>query len=105
MGGESEMSYELDDMPGVVTVAEWTMAPDGARYRHFWSDKWRVVPDKDMPVEGFKSSEKWTLFGLRGDRVVLAVPGCQVKGWYRCHNPPKLVAEGAQCYRLTADVV
>lgn len=90
-------SITVDDMPGVVTVADWTMATNGKRYICFWCGHWRVVPDKQMPIDGFKSSEKWTLFAIVDGDVVMAIPGCQIKAWVRSDKSPPYQQGGTDC--------
>lgn len=84
--------WKMDDMPGVVTLSTWTMTPEGGTAMYLWCANWVVVPDKAMPVEGFKSTEKWTLFGIVNGRVRIAIPGCQIKAWmYTMKCPPVVV--------------
>ena len=86
MGGEG--------FEGVVTVSQWTRAPDGETYLYFWARKWVIVTDKligkMIGATEFRSSEKWSLlgYGAATDPVVF-FPGCQVKGWMRSNGPPE----------------
>ena len=85
---KSQRSLE-DSIAGLITVMNWTMAPDGERYLHFWASHWEIMTDANMPIEGFRSSERWQLIALASNSDVLAVfPGCQVKAWIRCETPP-----------------
>ena len=85
-----------DSVPGIVSVVNWMMAPDGHRYLYFWSARWQIITDDDIPVANFSSSEGWQMIAVSANRHVLAVlPGCQVKGWVRCEKPPPL-----DCYVL-----
>ena len=78
-----------DSIAGLVTVMNWTMAPDGEKYLFFWASHWQIMTDLDMPIDGFRSSERWQLIALTSNSDVLAVfPGCQVKAWIRCETPP-----------------
>lgn len=79
-----------DSIAGLITVMNWTMAPDGDKYLFFWASLWQIITDADMPVEHFRSSERWQLIALNSNSDVLAVfPGCQVKAWIRCETPPQ----------------
>ena len=74
---------------GVITVLNWTLAPDGRRYLYFWARRWQVITDADIPVEHFRSSEKWQLIAVGAKGEVLALfPGCQVKAWIGCAEAP-----------------
>ncbi|KKN04347.1 hypothetical protein LCGC14_1098260 [marine sediment metagenome] len=94
---ENTSNYTMDDAPGVITVETWTLTPNGARFIYFWCKKWLIVPDKQMPIADFRSSEKWTLFAIVDDRVVASFPGCQIKGWFRCESPPVHVHGECDC--------
>jgi len=79
-----------DSVPGLITVINWTMAPDGNKYLFFWAARWQIVTDAEIPVEGFRSSERWQLIAVSSDLDVLAVfPGCQVKAWIYCEIAPQ----------------
>lgn len=97
MNGETS-NYVMDDAPGVVTVANWTLTPCGTRFIYFWCKEWRIIPDKQMPVADFRSTEKWALFAIVDHRVVASFPGCQIKGWFRCESPPTQVHGESVCY-------
>ena len=58
---------------GTVRLAEWQMDNNGDEYIYFWCKDWRIITDKDMPLEGFRSSEKWQLIATDGARGVLAL--------------------------------
>ena len=76
---------------GLVTVQNWTMAPDGEKYLFFWAEHWQLMTDADVPVEGFRSSERWQMIAIDEKKEILAIfPGCQVKAWLRCKAPPQL---------------
>jgi len=78
-----------DCVPGLITVMNWTMAPDGRKYLYFWASRWQIITDAEIPVENFRSSERWQLIAVASDSQVMAVfPGCQVKAWIRCDAPP-----------------
>lgn len=74
--------------PGIVTVSEWTAGADGEQYRFFWAPSWRVITDKQMPIAGFRSTERWQLLACDGDVVLALIPGCQVRGMVFCKDPP-----------------
>jgi hypothetical protein len=79
-----------ESYPGIVTVVNWTMAPDGGKYLFFWSARWQVLTDGDIPVERFRSSERWQMAAISESGDVLAVfPGCQVKAWIQAAEPPE----------------
>ena len=75
---------------GIITVANWTMAPTGETFLYFWAKCWVVITDKMMPIDSFKSSEKWTLMAIVDDKAVMLLPGCQVKGFMHAEQCPKL---------------
>ncbi|MCK5642667.1 MAG: hypothetical protein KAJ19_17800 [Gammaproteobacteria bacterium] len=79
-----------DSVPGLITVLNWTMAPNGNKYLFFWAPRWQIMTDKEMPTEHFRSSERWQLAAITSNSDVLAVfPGCQVKAWIHCETPPE----------------
>ena len=79
-----------ESIPGIISVINWTMAPDGDKYLFFWSHRWQIITDVDVPVEHFRSSERWQLIAVSSNSEVLAVfPGCQVKAWVYCEVPPE----------------
>ena len=74
---------------GIVTVAEYTMGPDGQEYRYFYSPGWQIQTDAEMPVEKFRSTEKWQLLGYTaGGELAMMIPGCQVRGFSACNKAP-----------------
>lgn len=77
--------------PGIVTVSNWTMAQDGETYLYFFAYRWVIVTDEAMPVEKFRSSERWQMWALdEGGKIVVAViPGCQVKAWVQTRSCPQ----------------
>lgn len=80
-----------DSVSGLITVMNWTMAPDGHKYLCFWASRWQIVTDAEVPVEHFRSSERWQLIAVTSASDVLAVfPGCQVKAWIRCEKSPPI---------------
>ena len=94
------MKFELDNMPGIVTVNDWTLVPNGAQYKYFWCAHWVVVTDKDLPITGFRSSEQWQLFAVVNTAVRMAIPGCGVKTWMRCECPPEHLPSGSDCFNI-----
>lgn len=85
-----------DTVSGIITLLNWTMAPDGRRYLFFWSKRWQIVTDAEMPVSNFRSSERWQMVALAKNGEVLAVfPGCQVKAWLRRDQSP---GSSVECY-------
>ncbi len=90
MGGKHENNFDIGQFPqaGVITVSNWTMAADGETYLYFWSDNGFVATDKMMPIEGFRSTEKWTLIAIgKDERAMMMFPGCKVKGFVACSAP------------------
>ena len=80
-----------ESVPGIITLVNWTMAPDGHKYLFFWAPRWQVTTDREIPIENFHSSERWQLIAVGANSDVLAVfPGCQVKAWIRCSDPPTI---------------
>ncbi len=74
---------------GIITLVNWTLAPDGDKYLFFWSSFWAVLTDSDIPVDKFRSSERWQLAAISEVGEVIAIfPGCQVKAWIQCAEPP-----------------
>ena len=74
---------------GIVKVADWQMVRNGQKHIYFWCRRWEVLTDADIPVDKFRSSERWTLAAVDADGRVLALfPGCQVKGWIALTTPP-----------------
>lgn len=88
MVGKDEPYYIMDDMPGIVTTSEFLWAPDEMRYVGFWCARWKVIPDKHVPVEDFRSQERWHLCAMDGDTVILIIPSCRFAGWARMEKPP-----------------
>ncbi len=84
------MKLVFEKTCGVVRLLNWTIMPDGESYINIWCANWEIITDKMMPVDGFKSSEKWQLAAVLNGEVVLFIPGCQVKGWVRVENPEKM---------------
>ena len=81
---------------GIVTVSNWTMAADGGKYLHFFCREWEIITDADMPIEKFRSSEKWQLIA-KVDGVPMGLfPGCQVKGFIAANKVPP----GMECYEF-----
>ena len=75
---------------GVVTVGEWVLMPDGEVHKYLWCENWMVVTDKMVPLEKFKSSEKWSLVGIAYGEIAVWIPGCVVKGFAACEKMPKV---------------
>ena len=82
--------------PGIVTVSDWMMAPDGETYLSFWAPHWRVFDDKgaaaNLGIGRLKSSDGWWVAGYNEHETepVVVFPGCSVKGFTRSAvNPSK----------------
>ncbi len=74
---------ELSQLPqsGIVTLNDWEMAGDGHRYKYVFCSHWRIVTDGMIPIDKFRSTERWQLFGWVGDKIVAMFPGCKVQGY------------------------
>ena len=68
---------------GIVSC-EWVMGPDGDQKQYFFCSRWEIITNAIMPIEGFRSSEKWQLIArnARG-HVVALIPGCKVRGFMK----------------------
>ena len=81
-------------MPGVVTTKEWTCDQFGLNRRAFFADRWEIKTDAQMPIENFKSSERWSVAGYRYDphtdqmELVALFPGCQILGFVKAEEVP-----------------
>ena len=73
---------------GLVTLTDWMFMPDGQSYKAVWAERWEIVPDNAMPVDGFRSSEHWQLAAVVENDVLLLVPGCKVGAWAYCPAAP-----------------
>ena len=74
---------EVSELPccGIVTFGDWVQTADGV-VQAAWSTDWQVITDKQFPVEGFRSAERWQLIGRNiNGSVRIIVPGCHVKGF------------------------
>lgn len=94
----SVKAFTMDDAPGVITIVEWTMCPDGLVYRHLYSPRWMIITDKQFPVDGFRSTEKWQIVAIIDDEIVCVIPGCQVKAYVKCKTPPMTSPNSASIY-------
>lgn len=86
---------------GIITVNNWSLAPNNCRYLYFYCDRWEILSDKMIPVEGFKSAEHWQLAAVNctGD-VIALFPGCQIKAWILCNKKPEKRDDAADCFYL-----
>jgi hypothetical protein len=74
---------------GIITLATWTMCPDGETYLYLWCYEWRLATDAEMPAPNFRSSERWQAFGVgRTGHLEFVIPGCQVKAFVVSDEPP-----------------
>ena len=63
-------------------------------------DNMFFTTDAEIPVERFRSSERWQLIAISSNSDVLAVfPGCQVKAWIYCKIAPQV-----DCFVFNDDV-
>ena len=101
---ESEQALsDMDHQAGIITTNEWLMMPNGCQYKHFWCDQWKIITDKQMPIEGFKSAEKWSLFACpkdKSDQAEVVIPGCRVAGWCHTGQAPTASPGRADCYSI-----
>ena len=56
---------------------------------YFYCDRWEIITDKTIPIDGFRSSERWQLaaMDIQGNTLAL-FPGCQIKAWLSCKSMP-----------------
>ena len=73
---------------GIVSLHGWTAMQDGDEYRYVWCAHWEIQTDKEMPVDGFRSSERWQLIAYYLGKPVMIVPGCQVAAFVMCDECP-----------------
>ena len=76
---------------GIVTLDSWTAMQDGDEYRYVFCGHWEIQTDKDMPVEGFRSTERWQIIAYAKDQPVMIVPGCRVGAFVICDECPKIM--------------
>jgi hypothetical protein len=68
--------------PGTVTLNTAMALADGAWASCVWARKWRVLTDAMIPIDRFRSSERWSLIALDdNDRVLALIPGCRVHAY------------------------
>lgn len=75
---------------GVVTVTDWVFMADGEEYKYLWCANWMIVTDAMVPLDKFKSSEKWALAGIVNEEIKILIPGCRVQGFASCDDPPNI---------------
>lgn len=78
--------------PGIVTLSNAIMVGNGIWQNALWHERWHLVSDQMIAekVAGFRSAEHWQLAALDANGVVVClVPGCNVKGFIRCDQPPQ----------------
>lgn len=83
---------------GIITLVNWTLAPNGARYLYMWSPSWEILTDKMIPLDGFRSSEHWILVARIDGKIKVIIPGCQIKAWIACDVPPNTA--DVHCYTV-----
>ncbi len=77
-------------LAGILTLNNWTMAPNGDSYLYFFNANWKLVTDGMWPLPNFRSAEKWQLVATNGAGIVLAIfPGCMVKAITMVEVSPK----------------
>jgi len=76
---------------GIVTTTDWIYAEDGQQRKAFFCHRWEIKTDAEMPIEGFRSSERWSLFAIdvKGN-VRMIIPGCKVIAFVSAKRAPKL---------------
>ena len=74
---------------GIINLANWMMMADGQLYNAAWCQRWEILADKQIPVDGFRSSEHWQLIGIANGEIAILIPGCQVYTWVFCEQPPQ----------------
>jgi len=90
--------FVMDGLPGIVTITDFVMAPNGTCYKCFWCNHWEIIIDEDVPIENFKSHEGWFLAAIQAGKVVFTIPGCKLQSWSRSNNPPKAQPSQADCF-------
>jgi hypothetical protein len=73
---------------GVISLTQWCMAPDGMQYIYFFHDAWKILTDKNMPVEDFRSAERWSLAAYKNHEIIALFPGCKITGYIKCDRKP-----------------
>ena len=73
---------------GIASFHPWIVMQDGEQYRYVWCAHWEMQTDKEMPVDGFRSSERWQLLAYYLGKPVMIVPGCQVAAFVICDECP-----------------
>ena len=95
------MDFKGEDLPraGVITTGNYILASDGDQYRAFWCKEWLLVTDKEFPVPNFRSSERWEMMAMDGQKVLAVFPGCEVKGFVARDEPLKT----SNCFSFLID--
>ncbi len=75
----------------IVSLHGWTAMQDGDEYRYVFCSHWEIQTDKQMPVEGFRSTEHWQIIAYNEDRPLMIVPGCQVAAFVICDECPEVM--------------
>ena len=88
------MIQEIKSTGGVITTKDWVVDDMGISRRSFFADMWRIVTDNDMPIDGFRSSEKWSAIAYKYNadadvfEFAAIIPGCQVLGFVATDERP-----------------
>ena len=72
---------------GIISTRNW-LYTGVDQYKAFWSNKWRLITDKQLISGGLRSNDRWGVVALCGDEVVLVIPGCEVLGFMSCLIKP-----------------
>ena len=80
------------DIPqaGLVTTRNWIVTPNGDQHHSFWCDNWLLETDKELELVGLKTSDRWAMVALNGDKILAIIPGCEVLGYIPCAKPPSI---------------
>jgi len=88
------MTFSLQDVSraGVLNVRNWQLVPNGDQTRALWCRKWLLRTDKQLDLAGIKTSDRWAMLAMSGEKILAIIPGCEVCGYYACESPPPINA-------------
>ncbi len=86
--------------PGVVTLLQWTMMPDGCTYMQLFAKRWVIVTNEASGIQGLRTTDRFHVVAYDSAGVAqVVIPGCQAKGYARCDENPSLKG-GPQAYSI-----
>lgn len=88
------------DIPrsGLVSTRNWIRTPNGDQHNAFFCKEWLFQTDKDMDMVGVKTTDRWAMVALDGDKVLAIIPGCEVLSYMVCDQSPTI-----NCYVFRGD--